>query len=64
MFESLNTQSKQEGGEKMVKDPVCGMEVDEKTTKHKTGQKGKTYYFCCSSCQKTFEEKPDKYIKM
>jgi len=30
----------------MVIDPVCGMEVDEKTTKYKTEHMGKTFYFC------------------
>jgi len=29
-----------------VKDPVCGMKVDEKTTKYVTEFMGKIYYFC------------------
>jgi len=25
--------------------------------------KGKTYYFCCSSCKPEFDKNPEKYIK-
>lgn len=46
----------------MVKDLVCGMDVDEKTVKHKTIYQGKTYYFCASGCKISFEEDPEKYI--
>lgn len=41
----------------MAKDPVCGMEVDEKkalTTQHM----GKDYYFCGPGCKKAFEQNP------
>jgi len=31
---------------KMAKDPVCGMEVDEKKAPAKSQHIGKTYYFC------------------
>jgi Cu+-exporting ATPase len=30
----------------MVKDPVCGMNVDEKTANLKSEYMGKAYYFC------------------
>jgi Cu+-exporting ATPase len=46
----------------MAKDPVCGMNVDEKTAKHKSEYKGKTYYFCMPSCKATFDKNPAKYI--
>jgi len=56
---------KSKGGENpMAKDPVCGMEVDEKTAKFKTEHMGKTYYFCCAIYKEKFEENPHKYIKM
>ncbi|MFN3654186.1 MAG: YHS domain-containing protein [Candidatus Nitrosotenuis sp.] len=45
----------------MATDPVCKMEVDEKsspTSRHE----GKTYYFCCPSCKNMFEKNPAKYI--
>lgn len=47
----------------MAKDPVCGMDVDESTAKHKTEYKGKTYYFCAPACKADFEENPEKYVK-
>jgi len=45
----------------MAKDPVCGMSVDEKTAKFKSGHMGKTYYFCCQMCKTTFDKNPMKY---
>jgi len=33
----------------MAKDPVCGMNVNEKSATFKSEYKGKTYYFCMSS---------------
>jgi YHS domain-containing protein len=48
----------------MVKDPVCKMDVDEKEAKYKSDYKGRTYYFCSSSCKKAFEKEPGKYVKM
>lgn len=47
----------------MARDPVCGMEVDERTAKHRTGHDGKTYYFCAAGCKKAFETNPKRYIK-
>jgi YHS domain-containing protein len=48
---------------RMAKDPVCGMEVNEKTTKWKTAYGGKTYYFCAEGCKRTFEKDPKKFVK-
>jgi len=47
----------------MAKDPVCGMEVDEKKAADKSEYKGKTYYFCAHGCKESFEKEPQKYIK-
>ncbi len=47
----------------MVIDLVCGMEIDEKTTKWKTEFKGKTYYFCGPMCKLEFDGNPEKYIQ-
>jgi YHS domain-containing protein len=41
----------------MMKDPVHGMMVDEKTAKFKSEHKGKTFYFC-SECKQTFDKDP------
>lgn len=50
------------GGKKM-KDPVCFMEVNESRAAGKVSYKGKTYYFCSTSCMETFKKKPEKYVK-
>ncbi len=47
----------------MAKDPVCGMDVDEKRPPGgKSTYKGKTYYFCAPGCKKSFEKDPEKYL--
>jgi Cu+-exporting ATPase len=46
----------------MVKDPVCGMMIDEKTAAGKSEYKGTTYYFCAPVCKSRFEQNPDKYV--
>lgn len=47
----------------MAVDPVCKMQVNEKTAKLKSEYKGKTYYFCAPSCKQQFDKSPEKYIK-
>ena len=47
----------------MEKDPVCGMDVDPKTSVAKSEYKGKTYYFCAPGCKKAFDKDPEKYLK-
>jgi len=50
-------------GVEMAKDPVCGMEVNEKKAAAKSEYKGKTYYFCAPGCKKAFDKEPEKYLK-
>jgi len=45
----------------MAKDPICGMNVDEKKAKYKSEHMGKTYYFCSQMCKTTFDKNPMKY---
>jgi YHS domain-containing protein len=45
----------------MLKDPVCGMDVDPKTATNKSDYQGKTYYFCSTGCKKAFDKEPQKY---
>jgi YHS domain-containing protein len=47
----------------MVKDPVCGMTIDEKTAKGQSEYKGQTYYFCAPICKTKFDQDPAKYVK-
>ena len=46
----------------MVKDPVCGMMVDEKTAKLKSQHRGKTYFFCAQACKIAFDKNPSRYV--
>ncbi len=41
----------------MVKDPVCGMPVNEKDAR-KSEYGGKSFYFCSESCQERFDQDP------
>ena len=42
---------------KMAKDPVCGMEVDEKKEEFSAVKNGKKYYFCSENCYDEFDKK-------
>jgi len=44
-----------------VKDPVCGMMVDDQNAPARSTYMGKTYYFCNEDCQKTFDADPGRY---
>jgi len=45
-----------------MKDPICGMYVDEKTAKIKKTVRGTTYYFCSETCLRQFE-KPEVELR-
>ncbi|MEM0375993.1 MAG: YHS domain-containing protein [Nitrososphaerota archaeon] len=45
----------------MAKDPVCGMEVNERTAKYTYEYGGKVYYFCRQQCLDQFKANPAKY---
>jgi len=45
-----------------AKDPVCGMEVEEKKAAAKAAYQGMTYYFCAAACRETFVKAPEKYV--
>ena len=46
----------------MARDPVCGMEVDERQAAATTEYEGTIYYFCAPGCKKAFEKEPEKYL--
>jgi len=46
----------------MVKDPVCGMDVDPKKTKYKLMYQGQEYYFCSRVCMEEFSKDPQRYL--
>ncbi len=45
----------------MAKDPVCNMNVDEKTAKNISELNGQKVYFCRTECKETFDQNPAKY---
>lgn len=45
----------------MVKDPICGMMVDEKKTPYRSVHDGRTFYFCSAHCKATFDKDPHRY---
>lgn len=47
----------------MARDPICGMDVDEKNAPATSSYKGKTYYFCVKACKEKFDKSPEKFIK-
>jgi len=61
-FKAVKFEKSTEGGKRMAIDPVCKMEVDEKTAVAVSEYKGKKYYFCSVGCKKAFDQKPEKYL--
>ena len=46
----------------MAKDPVCGMDIDERKASATSRYKGQTYYFCSKGCKAAFDKEPDKFV--
>ena len=46
----------------MVKDPVCGMMVDDKKTKVTLETHGQKFYFCSEACKAAFQKDHAKYL--
>ena len=47
----------------LVKDPVCGMDVDPEATPHRAEHAGDTYFFCSARCADRFKADPGKYLE-
>jgi RND family efflux transporter MFP subunit len=50
----------------VARDPMCGMEVDEKRTAaagRTSEYEGKTYYFCADECKKRFDAEPAMHVQ-
>lgn len=48
--------------EYLVKDPVCGMDVDPHAAKYTAAHAGQPYYFCSAGCHTKFVANPIKYL--
>lgn len=42
-------------------DPVCGMEVEVETARHRAEHNGRTFYFCNPRCREKFLAAPDRF---
>ena len=45
-----------------AKDPVCGMTVNPRETRHFSQHAGETWYFCGAHCREKFENDPAHYL--
>ncbi len=48
--------------ERMMTDPVCGLEVDPRTARFTSMYEGRTYYFTDPDCKRMFDEDPEAYV--
>jgi Cu2+-exporting ATPase len=46
---------------RVVKDPVCGMELEPEMAYSKTEYAGSIFYFCSKQCEEEFKKNPEKY---
>jgi len=46
----------------MQTDPVCGMQIDEKSAAAQSNYNDKSYYFCHTACKQQFEQSPEVFI--
>lgn len=46
----------------MVKDPVCGMQIDATKTAYHTIYQGQPFHFCSAVCKGVFDREPPRYI--
>ena len=46
----------------LVKDVVCGMDVDPDSAPAKSEHQGTTYYFCAEGCKTEFDAEPQKFL--
>ena len=51
-----------EGAGLLVRDPVCGMNVDPGKTAHHAEHAGQQYHFCSAGCQARFSADPGRYL--
>ena len=47
----------------MTKDPVCRMEIDERTAAGSSDYEGANYYFCSPNCKTEFDKDPERFVR-
>jgi Cu+-exporting ATPase len=46
----------------VVRDPVCGMDIETAAAAGHAEHAGQTYYFCGSKCKEKFDNNPAQYL--
>ncbi|PZQ51550.1 MAG: copper-transporting ATPase [Rhodovulum sulfidophilum] len=46
----------------MIRDPVCGMEIDPAAGKPRVEHDGRTFHFCCQGCATKFAADPEAWL--
>ena len=46
-----------------VRDPVCGLEIDQQNAAATPAYQGQTFYFCRVECQRQFDENPGRFAE-
>ena len=46
----------------MATDPVCGMDVKERSAAGQSSYQNETYYFCSPDCKRKFDQDPEVYV--
>lgn len=47
----------------MVKDPICGIDIDPRTAAGQSEYQGQIYYFCSLTCKEAFDKEPHKHVQ-
>lgn len=47
----------------VVKDPVCGMEINAEDAEERSEYVGEVFYFCSRPCRNKFDEDPGRFIE-
>jgi len=47
----------------MAVDPICKMNVAEKSAPYTSIYEGRNFYFCSAACKQQFDKNPQKYAK-
>jgi len=45
----------------MVRDPVCGMEINAQRAAGQSEYQGQTYFFCSTECKQEFDRAPQRF---
>lgn len=47
----------------LVRDVVCGMDIESSTAAATSEYRGNTYFFCASGCKRDFDQDPEHYLE-